>query len=66
MRRPPAFSHTGVLSPFHSFVGASFAVEELILLNPYHHVYHTLYAEVSEGGQEQEQLALNAHIINRS
>merc|ERR1719201_3071596 len=26
--------------------GAAFALEELILLNPYHHIYHTLYAEV--------------------
>ena len=32
---------------FSSLAGAAFALEELILLNPYHHIYHTLYAEVS-------------------
>lgn len=47
----------------NNFVGAKFCMEELILQNPYNHVYHQRYAEILysigvSGGQESMTLAL--------
>lgn len=44
----------------NNFVGAQFCMEELILSNPYNHVFHQRYAEVlyTIGGQENLALAL--------